>query len=345
MRKNKPGPWRITFDTNPDDCNLRCIMCEDHSPYSYTQTDRINAGIPKRKMNINLIKKILLDSQGTPLREIIPSTMGEPLIYDHFHEIIALCYLYNIKLNLTTNGTFPRKSVKTWANLLVPITSDIKISWNGASKDIHEKIMLRSRWEKVLKNLEEFITIRNFFSEKGGNYCQITLQITFLETNIHELEDIIQLGIDIGVDRIKGHHLWAHFKEIKLLSMRRNSEAIQRWNQAVIKAKKKAKSHLLTNGKFIKLVNFDLLSKSAQHNLAPEGICPFLGQEAWIAADGRFNPCCAPDKERLTLGYFGNVKNTPLKEIWISQSYQQLKNNYLNYAVCINCNMKKIPIK
>ena len=41
---SKPGPWRITFDTNPDDCNLHCIMCEDHSPFSTTQSDRISAG-------------------------------------------------------------------------------------------------------------------------------------------------------------------------------------------------------------------------------------------------------------------------------------------------------------
>ena len=26
----KPGPWRITFDTNPDDCNLHCIMCQGY---------------------------------------------------------------------------------------------------------------------------------------------------------------------------------------------------------------------------------------------------------------------------------------------------------------------------
>ena len=24
----KPGPWRITFDTNPDHCNFKCVMCE-----------------------------------------------------------------------------------------------------------------------------------------------------------------------------------------------------------------------------------------------------------------------------------------------------------------------------
>ena len=26
--------WRVTIDTNPEDCNLKCIMCEEHSPYS-----------------------------------------------------------------------------------------------------------------------------------------------------------------------------------------------------------------------------------------------------------------------------------------------------------------------
>jgi len=23
--------WRVTIDTNPEDCNLKCIMCEEHS--------------------------------------------------------------------------------------------------------------------------------------------------------------------------------------------------------------------------------------------------------------------------------------------------------------------------
>src|SRR5436190_15272864 len=101
--KNRTGPWRITFDTNPDDCNLSCIMCEDHSPYSTTQRDRISASIPKRRMDIDLVKRILAETKGTPLREIIPSTVGEPLIYKHFEEMIALCQNKGIKLNLTTN--------------------------------------------------------------------------------------------------------------------------------------------------------------------------------------------------------------------------------------------------
>ena len=125
------GPWRITFDTNPDDCNLHCIMCEDHSPYSSTQPDRLSAGLPKRRMDIDLIRRVLADSVGTPLGEIIPSAMGEPLLYRDFDEILDLCAQYGVKLNLTTNGTFPRRGARGWAERIVPVTSDVKVSWNA----------------------------------------------------------------------------------------------------------------------------------------------------------------------------------------------------------------------
>ena len=43
------GPWRITLDTNPDTCNMRCIMCEEHSPHSTLQHDRRKKGNPVAK--------------------------------------------------------------------------------------------------------------------------------------------------------------------------------------------------------------------------------------------------------------------------------------------------------
>ena len=123
-----PGPWRITFDTNPDDCNLKCVMCEEHSPHSPLQPLRRAAGKPQRRMGIDLVRRVLEDSRGTGLREIIPSTMGEPLLYDHFENILDLCATEGVKLNLTTNGTFPRIGARAWAERIVPVTSDVKIS-------------------------------------------------------------------------------------------------------------------------------------------------------------------------------------------------------------------------
>jgi len=335
----KPGPWRITFDTNPDDCNYKCVMCECFSPHSKVKEERVAAGIRKRRMDIDLIRKVLHESKGTPLREIIPSTMGEPLMYKDFDEIIKLCHEYKVKLNLTTNGSFPRKTPEEWSELLAPITSDVKFSWNGATKETQEAIMINSNWEKMLSNLKTFIKARDKYAEAGVNRCSVTLQLTFLELNVHELSEIVDLAISLGVDRVKGHHLWAHFNEIKNLSMRRSLESIKRWNEAVLKAQKVASSKKLPNGKHIKLENIDFLDEKAQWD--PEAVCPFLGKEAWINTEGRFSPCCAPDDKRRDLGEFGNLYETSLGEIWEGKEYKALQESYKDIPLCIGCNMRK----
>ncbi|MEO7021712.1 MAG: radical SAM protein [Ktedonobacteraceae bacterium] len=345
IQPTRPGPWRITFDTNPDDCNLYCIMCEEHSPYSTLQRERIQAGRPKRRMDIALIRRVLEESQGTPLREIIPSTMGEPLVYRHFDEIIDLCQQYGVKLNLTTNGTFPGRGVQAWAERIVPVASDVKISWNGARKETQEAIMRGSRWERVLENVRTFVCVRDAHAASGGNRCRITFQMTFLETNVEELAEMVQLAASLGIDRVKGHHLWVHFEEIKHLAMRRNPESIARWNIAVQKAYEAADRHLLPNGEKVLLENIFLLAPGVATDIAPRAVCPFLGREAWISAQGRFDPCCAPDALRRTLGEFGNLREQSVYDIWESPKYHQLQATYLDHTLCQSCNMRRPEVR
>ena len=338
----KPGPWRITFDTNPDDCNLHCIMCEDHSPYSTTQADRRSAGLPRRRMDIEMIRRVLAESAGTPLREIIPSTMGEPLLYRDFDEILRLCAQYGVKLNLTTNGTFPRRGARAWAERIVPVASDVKVSWNGSTKDTQERVMLGARWETVLENVRAFIAVRDDHASRGGDRCQVTFQLTFMEVNFSELPDVVRLAALVGVDRVKGHHLWAHFPQIRNQSMRRSTEAIERWNAAVDAAHAAAERHRLPDGSRVLLENiFRLDATTGEGEITAGAECPFLGQEAWVASDGRFNPCCAPDALRRSLGDFGNVNGTSLYDIWQSAAYEDLQSGYREKALCRGCNMRR----
>lgn len=337
----KSGPWRITFDTNPDYCNYACVMCECFSPYSKTQEKRVQEKRKPKMMPFATIRQIIQEAVGTPLREIIPSTMGEPLMYKHFDDIINLCHEFGLKLNLTTNGSFVIKGAQKWAELLVPVLSDIKISWNGATKHTHEKIMIGAKWEGMLNNLKIFLAVRDQYYIEHNKACSVTLQLTFLEDNLLELYDLVKMAIELGVNRVKGHHLWAHFDEIQHLSMRRNQGAITRWNEQVERIFKLRDQYLLPNGKKIKLENFTILNNDAVEDIAPGGVCPFLGQEAWVDPDGKFSPCCAPDEQRKTLGDFGNVSDQSLNDIWQSEQYQNLRKNYLNYDICKKCNMKK----
>ena len=338
----EPGPWRITFDTNPDTCNMRCVMCEEHSPHSPLQPARRREGRPRRVMPFELVRRVVANAAGRGLREVIPSTMGEPLLYEHFDELLALCSEYGVRLNLTTNGTFPKLGARAWAKKIVPVASDVKISWNGATKSTHEAIMIGARWEKALDNVETFIAVRDARAAGGGHRCRVTFQLTFMEANFEELADIVRLAARLGVDRVKGHHLWAHFEEIAQQSMRRDRHAIRRWNDVVAAAREAAAERMLPNGRAVVLENiFPLDEQVAADDLAPGGPCPFLGREAWVSAEGRFDPCCAPDAQRRTLGEFGSLHEQGLMDVWHGDAYRTLVATYRNRALCLGCNMRK----
>jgi hypothetical protein len=79
----------------------------------------------------------------------------------------------------------------------------------------------------------------------------------------------------------------------------------------------------------------------ATEDLAPGGPCPFLGQEAWVSAQGRFDPCCAPDARRRTLGEFGNLDEKSFMGIWNGDKYRELTATYQNRQLCPSRNMRR----
>ena len=337
--------WRITIDTNPEDCNLKCIMCEEHSPYSdFIPTLFKETGVKRRRMKFETVEDIFLQAEKLGVKEIIPSTMGEPLLYKEFDKIFKIAEQKNIKINLTTNGTFPKKSVQEWAKLIVPNTTDVKISWNGATKETAEKIMKGIDFEKAIENVKEFIKYRDEHFANTGYFCRVTLQLTFMQNNMHELADIIKLAASLGVDRVKGHQLWAHFDEIKDLSMKVSKESISQWNEYVKQAIEAQEKYRKPNGEKVLLENIIPLTENENTEVPEHYECPFLTKELWISATGKVSPCCAPDNLRKSLGDFGNIGNTSIQEVLNSPAYRELVNNYKSIPLCKSCNMRKPSI-
>jgi MoaA/NifB/PqqE/SkfB family radical SAM enzyme len=340
MTEAPGGPWRITFDTNPDDCNLRCVMCEDHSVYSSTQKNRVALGRPPRRMDVSLIRTVVSQAVHNGLREIIPSTMGEPLLYAEFEEILEICGEFGVKLNLTTNGTFPRKTATEWAWLICPRASDVKVSLNGAEGTTDESVMRGASFQRVVQNLRDFLKVRDEVRLETGHYCRVTLQATFLETNFHELPAMVRLAAELGADRLKGHHLWVHFSEIGAMSMRRDPASVERWNAIVPEVERAADQFRRADGNKVVIEGVFRLTQGSTA-MDPDAKCPFLNQEAWVAWNGRFNPCCAPDALRRTLGEFGNLYQSDLNTIWTGPQYRGLVQNYLSRPLCGSCNMRR----
>lgn len=330
------GPWRITFDTNPGLCNLRCIMCDTHSIYNRKRGEMIKG---YRIMDIEVIERVLKSTKPY-VKEIIPSTMGEPLLYPYFERILEIVKGFGIKINLTTNGTFPRLGVERWGELILPMASDVKISINGATKKTAESIMVGLNFEEHIKYIKKILKIRDDIRREGRNNPTVTFQVTFMERNLNELPSILKMAIEFGVDRLKGHHLWVTWPELSNELLKRNKDSIKRWNEMVdILYEIKEES-----GSDIKLDNIHKLSESVGSTIPDDWICPFLGREAWIAWDGTFNVCCAPDKLRRSFGYFGNVNEQDFMGLWNSEKYDNLIENWGSNRVCKECNMRR-PIE
>lgn len=316
-------PWRITIDTNPDQCNFNCIMCDTHSIYNkefkYT----------RKSMQKDMLVKIIDEVLSIGVLEIIPTTMGEPLIYENFDVFIDELKNTNTKLNLTTNGTFPN-GIENWALKLLPVLSDIKISINAINPTINEKIMIGDDTIKKTEDIKTFIKLRNEINQN----VSITLQVTFLKSNLSELENIIKFGIVNGINRIKGHHLWINWNEMNNESLQNSNDKIIEWNNFV-ESIDKYKSQ-------IKLVNFNKLELYSDSKILPEEYnCPFLGKELWIDYNGDFNICCAPSKERVKLGYWGNIQNRSISDLFNSSEYYDLLKNYKTKSVCKICPLRK----
>ena len=267
--------------------------------------------------------------------------MLDPLLYKEFDKIFELAEQTKIKINLTTNGTFPKKTVQEWAKLIVPNTIDIKISWNGATEETAQKVMIGIDFNQAIENVKSFIKFRDEHFAKTGYFCRVTFQLTFMQNNMHELAEIIKLAASLGVDRVKGHQLWAHFEEIKNLSMKANQESVMQWNVFVKQAIDAQEKFRKPNGEKVILENIIPLHDNETKELPEEYECPFLTKELWVSATGNISPCCAPDNLRKSLGDFGNISTTSIEDVLKGFVYMELVSKYKMKPICKTCNMRK----
>jgi len=194
---------RITLLTNPDVCNLHCPLC------FLNQRALLNCGVfncdkDRRafgmgEMNFEIartaIEKYAADRDASGkrlLREVIPSTMGEPLLYSHFDELLKLCDSLGLPLNLTTNGTFPGNWGSDAAvELLLRSCSDIKVSY-----------LASEQFDGWKTNVEKLVRVRDKLRE-NARCATVSLQVTLHKKNLQDVPELVSWASAIGIDRIK----------------------------------------------------------------------------------------------------------------------------------------------
>lgn len=186
---------RITLLTNPDKCNLHCPLCFLNQRgrafgMGEMSLDVMQAAIEKYGNEVG-------GDGSLVLKEVIPSTMGEPLLYTYFDVLLQLCRDKEIPLNLTTNGTFPGKwGSEEGLQQLLESCSDIKVS-ALASESF-------DNWKRNVENL--MLLRRKLLENRGGalrRLASVSLQVTLHKRNLMAIPELIAWAAAIGIERIK----------------------------------------------------------------------------------------------------------------------------------------------
>lgn len=261
---------RITLLTNPDKCNLRCALCflRQQGIVSYSG-----------EMPFETAKAAI--EKYSP-QEVIPSTMGEPLLYSRFEDLLHLCEMSGIKINLTTNGTFPGKwGTPSVMFELVQACSDIKVSTLAYEMGG----FLRHLWRE---NVEKLIECRR---RRVDSSATISLQVTLHRENIRDVQEILSFAESAGVYRIK----WNPAVFIP------NASPILEKRFKLSKQELESIRHELLEGSLrSSKVKFEgsLFQENPSEECPMSGSCekcPFT-DEVWIWPDGHEDHCPNPKK-------------------------------------------------
>ena len=193
---------RITLLTNPDLCNLHCPLCFLNQRTHAERYGEMPFNVAQAAVERYASKR---DGQGRRvLQEVIPSTMGEPLLYSNFSDLLQLCRSLGIPMNITTNGSFPgewnrEKKLKD----LLAACSDIKVSLlssEGGGLD----------FESWRANVQRLLDCRRHLQKAGSRVSTVSLQVTLHGENVSDekstlewAKNILLFAEDAGIHRIK----------------------------------------------------------------------------------------------------------------------------------------------
>lgn len=325
------GPWRLTLVTDPDDCNLGCAMCPCGAARAAGGRDG-----PPRRMDPGLALAVLDERAAAGLEELIPSTLGEPLLWAGLPALAERAGALGVALNVTTNGTWPGRGARAWAELLVPVARDVKVSWNGATAATAAAIMPGLDLAAAVDGLVELLAVREAHAAAGGRRATVSLQVTAQERNLGELTAIVALAARLGVDRVKVNQLQVRDPALAGESLRRSPEAIRRWNAVAAELRAAAAAA----GGRPALENVVELAPDPAAPL-PRGPCPFVGREAWVLWDGRLAPCPHPAAAAGLLGAFGEVAEAPLGALWEREAFRAFVAGWERHPVCATCAFRR----
>ena len=273
-------------------CNLRCAMCSYRSRLL-------------NELTINEIDKLAGELADLGLRRIVFSG-GEPILRTDLEEICRIFSKNGVKQTLLTNGVLVKKKI----DILAPYLDELIISIDGAAPETHDSIRGVNSLNLIIEGIKH--TQENFPA------LNISFRTVLQKNNFHELNDIIRLGAELGINRVSflpvdvySEAFGREHSDTKVNdnSLLLNEDEINDLRSIINNIDNKLFDNRFVSEPYNKLMGYtDYFSSALTGNKFPPVYCNAPMMSTVITATGDVLPC-------FFLPKLGNIREKPLPEI------------------------------
>ncbi len=168
-------------------CNAKCIMCV-HALKGNEGAAHISDELLQR------MKSLL------PTCELmVLHGYGEPLLTKNLGEILELYHSYGIEVTTNTNLSYLPDDI---LRPLAKTTNHLRISCDGVTPEIYEKIRPGLRFSEFVNNVDRL--------RKASAGMELLMETVIMRQNIHQLPEMVRFAHDHGFSQISFNRLGSH---------------------------------------------------------------------------------------------------------------------------------------
>lgn len=231
---------------------------------------------------------------------------GEPFIHPQFLEMVKHAASKNVYTATSTNAHFlhPELAEKTIQSGLHRLI----ISIDGTTQEVYEQYRVNGKLDKVLEGTRNIVEARK---KLGSKTPFIIFQFLVVKPNEHQIEDVIKLGKEMGVDEVR-------FKTAQVYDYVNGNPLIPE-NARFSRYRKRRDG------------TYEVKNSLDNH-------CWRMWSGCVVTWDGLVVPCCF-DKDADHK--VGDLKKQSLHEIWNGPDYRHFRENLFKSRkeidICANC--------
>jgi MoaA/NifB/PqqE/SkfB family radical SAM enzyme len=294
-------------------CNLRCQMCpiqfrRDGPPYG-----------PLAFMAWDTFTRIV--DELPAVDELHLQGLGEPLMHPRFFDMVD--YAASKGIRVTTNSNLTLLSRQRAERCAASGLDTLFVSVDGATPTTYERIRVRSRFERVVRNLEALLAAR-----AGRATPHLRLVTVAMRQNLHELPDLVRLAAAWRMEGISVQHLCHDFGEATLPAHYRPMREFVD-TQTLLGEDPARVAHYFAAARAVAAeVGLELRLPRTVPRQHPPGTpgrqrCDWPWTGAYLSYEGLAMPCCmvaTPDRV-----HFGNLAEQGAAAVWNGGAYQAFR--------------------